>query len=41
VGRYYVLYYSFTNQNQEEVANMTFRVLWYKPPLTTRMLYKG
>ncbi len=41
VGRYYVLYYSFSNQNQEEVANMTFRVLWYKPPMSTRRLYKG
>jgi len=41
VGRYYVLYYRFTNQNQEEVANMTFRVLWYKPPMSTRRLYKG
>jgi uncharacterized protein len=41
VGRYYVLYYRFTNQRQEEVANMTFRVLWYKPPMSTRRLYKG
>lgn len=41
VGRYYVLYYRFTNQHEEEVANMTFRVLWYKPPMSTRRLYKG
>ena len=33
--------YRFFNQDGEEVSNMTFRVLWYKPPMTTRRLYKG
>lgn len=41
VGRYYVLFFSFSNQKGEEVAQMTFRVLFYKPPMKTRRIYKG
>ncbi len=41
VSRYYTLMYSFSNQNDEQVGYMTFRVLWYKPPMTTRRLFKG
>ena len=41
VSRYYTIMYRFLNQHEEEVCNMTFRVLWYKPPMKTRKLYKG
>ena len=41
VGRYYTIMYRFFNQHDEEVAFMTFRVVWYKPPMATRRLYKG
>ncbi len=41
VGRYYMIVYTFENQDGEEVCFCTFRVLVYKPPASTRKLYKG
>ncbi len=41
VGRYYTIVYTFENQDGEEVCFETFRVLVYKPPMSTRRLYKG
>ncbi len=41
VGRYYVMVYLFYNQDGEEVCSENFRLLMYKPPMSTRRLYKG
>jgi acyl dehydratase len=41
VGRYYTIVYTFENQNGEQVCFETFRVLVYKPPISTRKLYEG
>ena len=41
VARYYTILYRFYNQHREEVSHMTFRVLWYKPPMSTRRRYEG
>ena len=41
IGRYVDIIYTFVNQNDEEVCRETFRILKYKPPMTTRHLYEG
>ena len=41
IGRYYTILYTFKNQDGVEVCRETFRVLFYKPPISTRQLYKG
>lgn len=41
VGRYYTIQYSFSNQDKKEICRETFRVLMYKPPISSRRLYKG
>ncbi len=41
VARYVDIIYTFFNQRNEMVSKLTFTVIKYKPPITTRRLYQG
>ena len=41
VARYVDIVYTFFNQDKETVSKLTFTIIKYKPPVTTRRIYKG
>jgi hypothetical protein len=41
VARYVDVTYSFYNQDDVHLSDLVFTVIKYKPPMTTRALYKG